>query len=558
MSFEYNEVEIGDIEDIELISGEISPNTRNTDSSTGNITSEQKRKSQLINLLEDDFNRFHSLLDELIACYQSFGRRNEFLSETLGVPDYVKCQNCSKLTESENGKPICLASAEEKDGETLYKVIQNTDSLPSFCSHEMRTISFPKNQLDEVNDELISIVAAGYEQYVSDQRERHKEKRKEALEEGRKDSSYVTEDLSAFVMTEEEYVARELKKLVSRLFDPPDFDRYRLGALEVAWLLELDDVLQEDYYPQRVEAYLRAMDSPHQSETLPGQGGDEFEQDVREYLKKLNFPMFNRVFKIEGISAGYKEMDIHTELPWGDRAIFEVFTSGSHSEKDKQLRQYGELLKLAEGIDPIQILFKNGHLSNKHIEWGLLSDLIQCDHNIPDDLEPPGNSRESIGEPSGWHDIDYLGDADSLSYSNFDPEFEPIESSQKAERQLIDSLQKLGYEPSLPVYQDRSTYGFCGPTIELGSDNRKVSLTLFANREHDWKDNDGEPSRNERMFGPKQRGSGWKWKMDSPIRWRRRIEEIKDMPAFVVEVSSTGQSSVTPMLFDRLLREDTD
>jgi len=551
MAFEYNEVDIDGLESVRLTPGEISPNTCDMDGSTGDLTSEQKRKSQMVDLLEDDFDSFHSLLDDLIACYHSFGRRNEFVSETLGVPDYVKCRNCSNLGESTDGNPICLATGEEKDGETLYKIIQNTESVPSFCSHDIRFLDFPEDRLAEVNDELLSIAEDGYEQYAKDQREQYEERREEALEDGRENSNYVTEEVSEFVTTREEYAARELDKLVSSLFDPWDSDDYRRSAIRVAWLLHLDDVLQEEFYPQRAEAYLRAMDSPHQSETLPGQGGDEFEQDVREYLQALDFPMFDRVFQLEGVSAKRKEMDIHTELPWGDRAIFEVFTSGAHSGKHKQLGQYAELLNLAEDIEPVQILLTDGYLSNQTIEQELLFNLLESDIHVPNDLEPPSEPRES----SGRDDLEYLGNADALSYSEFEPGFEPVKASQKAESQLVAKLRGMGYEPTLPVYRYRSQYGFCGPTIEIGDGSEKVSLTLFANREPAWKDDTEGANRNERMLERKERGFGFKWAMDGPSGWRRNLDQIKEMPVAVVEVSDGDQSVINPTVLDKLLRE---
>ena len=193
MSFGYNEVDIEDIESVQLASGDISPNACEIDGSSGNLTSEQKRKVQMVDFLEDDFNRFHSLLDDLIACYHSFGRRNEFLSETLDIPDYVKCRNCSRLRETADGTLICLETEEQKDGDTLYKTIRDPESVPSYCSPGMRWLGFPEDRLDEVNNELLSIAEAGYEQYANDQRERYEERREEALEDGRQSSKYVTE-----------------------------------------------------------------------------------------------------------------------------------------------------------------------------------------------------------------------------------------------------------------------------------------------------------------------------------------------------------------------------
>lgn len=107
--------------------------------------------------LSDEFQQFHDLLDELIASYHGFGRRNEFVSETIGVPDYTKCKNCTNLGESTDDNPICLDTGVEEDGETLYKIIPDTESIPSFCSRDMRYFDFPENRLEEVNDDLLAI-----------------------------------------------------------------------------------------------------------------------------------------------------------------------------------------------------------------------------------------------------------------------------------------------------------------------------------------------------------------------------------------------------------------
>lgn len=522
MSFQYSEVDLDKLESVRLVDGEISPQSGDTSKTTDSLTSEQKRKSQLVDFLENEFDRFHSMIDELIDCYNSLARRNA-VSETVGVPDYLNCSNCSHLAESENGNPICMATEVQEDGETLRKVIPDTGSLPSFCSRDMRHVDFPEDRINEVDDDLVSTLEKGYEQYLEDR-------------------DYLVEL--------DEYVSRELIRYVRGLFDARDFDDYRGSAIRVAWVLHLDDVLEEDWHPQRAEAYLRAMDSPFQAETLPGQGGDKFEQDVREYLKSLNFLMLDRVFELDGVSANYKEMDIHTKLPWGDRAIFEVFSSGG-IHKDRQVAQYAELLKRAEDVESVQILFKEGYGSNLTIEKQLLFDLLSSNTHTTPDIELPGDSWSG----SRGDDFEYLGDAEDLSYSQFEPEFEPLRASQQVESQLLAQLRGLGYDPVLPVYNHKDDYLFCGPTIVLGDGSDKLSLTLFANRELEWKGYGDESTRNKRRF---ERGSGtigYNWQVRTPSHWRRNITESVEMPVAVVEISDQNPSEITPPVFDRLLRE---
>ncbi|WP_336328797.1 hypothetical protein [Halovenus sp. HT40] len=553
MSFEYNEINLDEIESVELVEGNISPTPSNEDTSSTELSKEQKRKTQLVELLDTEFEAFHSFFDELLASYYGYGRRNEFLSETLGVPDYVKCDNCSSKRTSQNGNPICAKTAEEnEDGQTVYKVIPDTQSVPAFCSHRMRYVSYPEQRLSDVDDEILSIAERGYADYVADKKDTYKERREQALTEGRTDSDYVTKDLSSPITSKEEYTARELSKLTRSLFDPADADDFRQSALRLAWLLHLDDVLEEEYYPQRAEAYLRAMDSPHQNDTLPGQGGDEFEEDVRAYLSSLGFPLFNRVFEIEGIESGHKEMDVYTQFPWGQRAIFEVFTTGAHGDKDKQLQQYADLLHQAENVDAAQLLFTDGYLSNQTVQMEFLLNLLTTDVTVPADVEPPGNALDSREMP----DVQHVGNAENLSYHDFTPDFEPVEASKTVESRLMAKLRGLGYDPTLPVYRYRNHYGLCGPTIQVGGHDKNLSITFFANREDPWAHEDEEAhTRKDRMVKKKDAGYGYEWTVESPHAWRGNLPAVTKGPVVVVEVSQTPQQKLHSITFDRLLRE---
>jgi len=554
MSFDYNEVGFGEVESVRLVEGDVSPKTKDTDRWSGDLSKEQKRKSQLVELLSDDFDKFHSLLDKLIGCYHSYGRRRELVSETLGVPDYVNCGNCLAKAESANGNPICKEAEVNEDGETLYKIIPDIESVPPFCSRDMRYVNFPEHLVELVDDELQSIAECGFEEYAEKQREKYRERREEAKRDGREHSNYVTKDISDLVTSREEYTARELNKLVRGLFDPRDFDDFRKSALRVAWLLHLDDALQEDYHPQRAEAYLRVMDSRHQSNTLPGQGGDVFEEEVRDYLRSLGFPMFDRVFKIEGCETSHKEMDIYTKLPWGEPAIFEVFTTGAHSEKHKQLKQYGRLLELADGVDPVQILMSDDHMSKQRLDQYLLYHLLSAQIDSIGDIEPP----RVLNNPFPSDEVELLGHSESLSYDQYESDFEPISASKKRESRLVAKLRGMGYDPSLPVFKHRRNYGYCGPTITVGEGDGSISLTLYSNREPLWKDVDDTKEankRNERMFERLDGSRRFKWQMVGPSGWRRYLSEVIEKPVIVAEVGEFKQSLISPDLFDRLVRE---
>jgi hypothetical protein len=550
MSFEYNPVDLDALEGVRLVEGEISPKT-NEPGSSSTTSKEQERKQQLVDLLKDDFEAFEACLDELMAAYRGYGRRNEFLSETLGAPDYINCSNCNHL-HKEDGTAICLESGVEKDGKTLYNIVDRPDTLPSFCDRDMRAISFPEDRVDEVDDRLLEYAREGYEEYAAERREVYKQRREQAREDGKTNSWYLESDLSDMVPSEEEYTANELTKLLRHLYDPRDREKFRRAAIRAAWILQLDDVLQEEYYPQRAEAYLRALSSPYQNEAGPGAGGDAFEKEVKEYLSERGFPLYNTLFELDGVSANYKEMDVHTDFPSGDRAIFEVFTAWSHGSKDVQLRQYAKLLQRAEGVEPIQILFPEGK------SWNILSEellfqLLTSTETNPGSLSVPGSDMFDE-EPEDYAEL--VGEADSLEYDEFEPNYTPTTESRDVEGKLINRLRSLGYNPTLPVYSTGFSYGFCGPTVELGGDDsRQISLTLYANRR---RIRDDEGHLKPWAYNRGENGRGYDWRMEDVFGWPRALSSIQQMPAIIVRVTEAEQFTLTPLLLDALLDEPVE
>lgn len=547
MSFGYNGINFDNLESVALTDGDISPKVSHSNTENESLSSEQKRKMQLVELLNEEFERFHNFLDDLIMSYHGHGRRRELVTDALGIPDYARCENCVNLEESANGNPICMATGHEEDGETLYKIIPDVETIPSFCSADMRHLSFPEEYLEDVDEWLLEIAESEYEEKVDERRETYEERREQAIEEGREQSEYVTKDIDELIQSKAEYTARELDRLLRSLIDPSDYGRYRRSAIRIAWLRHLDHKLQEDYYLQRAEAYLRALDSRHKSDSLPGEGGDQFEKEVREWLQSWGLPMYECVFELEGVSASHKEMDIHTELPTGDRAIFEVFTSGAHSDKDKQLSDYGKLLELAEGVTAKEILLSDWGLSKQRIDKEFLFDLLTTEVDSDDGVKPPG---ELHGRNDSYKEYEFLGLADSLSYSEFKPNYQPRERSQKRESQLAAKLRSFGYEPTYPVYRDRMNYGFCGPTIELKTDTGNLTLTFHSGRDTPWED-DG--SRNERMFESGDK-FGFDWIMDGHHGWHSALSELKDNTVAVIEVADMDQSRLHTAVLDGLFR----
>ena len=547
MAFEYNSIDFDKLESVRVVGGEISPKSGQSDNKNASLTEEQKRKKQLVQFLDSEFAQFHSLLDKLISVYYNSNKRRQRISEILGIPDYVNCSNCVNMRESTNGEPICNATRHEEDGEVLFNIISDSESIPRFCPSDNRYARFPEERLDDAPNWIIEVAKEGYDEEVREQRECIKERRQQAKKDGREHSDYVTEDIEDLVPSETEYASGELDKLIKQLFDPDSFQKYRRSAMRVAWMQQLHSILEEDYYHQRGEAYLRALDSPYRSDTMPGEGGDDFEKKVRDWLVSWGFPMYDRVFELDGVAANHKEMDVHTEIPTGERVVFEVFTRGAHNDKERQLQDYCRLLEQSEDINPAGILLSDGSLTRQRLNESLLWKLMSLDMGEDAGMQPPGTvSSRNWGDP----DVESLGFADSLSYSGYKPDYEPVQASQKKESQIVAKLRSMGYDPLYPVYQDGIQYGFCGPTIELGGDENRISLTFHSNRERQRKN--GE--LNDRMFKSSD-DFGHEWMMDGVQGWYRGLSEIKDCPVAVVEVTEDSQPKLHPAVLHGLLNE---
>ena len=127
------------------------------------------------------FKEFHDFLDELIMSYRAVGWQREFVSEILGVPDYEQCKNCLNLGESKDGEPICMKIRHKEEGQILYNIIPDIESIPRFCPRDMRDMRFPEDRLDKVADWLVRVAERGHEAWVEDRREEYEERREQAI-----------------------------------------------------------------------------------------------------------------------------------------------------------------------------------------------------------------------------------------------------------------------------------------------------------------------------------------------------------------------------------------
>jgi hypothetical protein len=233
-------------------------------------------------------------------------------------------------------------------------------------------------------------------------------------------------------------------------------------------------------------------------------------------------------------------MDIHTELPTGDRAIFEVFTQGSHSDKDKQLADYARLLNLARDANAEQILLTDDGQRRQRIDKGLLFDLLETDFNIADGVEIPGELHDRIHLKEGF---ERMAPAESLNYTGYGPDYSPPQQSRKIEREIMKALRSHGYEPRLPVFRaerfarDGCNFCFCGPTIyDVNTRIGDLTLTFHSNREQRF---DDETVRNKRVWGYN--------------RWYSALAEMNDNAVAVIEVDEMQQSKLHPGVLGWLL-----
>jgi hypothetical protein len=231
-------------------------------------------------------------------------------------------------------------------------------------------------------------------------------------------------------------------------------------------------------------------------------------------------------------------MDIHTELPTGDRAIFEVFTQGSHSDKDKQLANYARLLNLARDITAEQVLLTDRGQRRQRIDKGLLFDLLNTDFTINDAAKTPGELDHGIN--TGGRSFEHVWSAENLNYIGFGPDYVPCQRSQDIEYEITQTLQSHGYKPRLPVFRserefrDGHDFLFCGPTVDVNTHVGDLTLTFHSNREQ----------RCENICNGRVRGYGW---------WYAALTEMNDNAVAVIEVDEMQQSKLHPGVLGWLL-----
>ena len=123
----------------------------------------------------------------------------------------------------------------------------------------------------------------------------------------------------------------------------------RNEVLRFLWHKHLVDV--EDFIYQRAEAYLRDMDSKAAKKSNMKdiqKAAKDFEDNVVNWFEHNDYPIKDSVFKIvtDDGDTLYKEMDLHTEH-LDEELIVEIYKSKGRSRKskEKQIKNYIELLQ---------------------------------------------------------------------------------------------------------------------------------------------------------------------------------------------------------------------
>jgi len=542
-----SELDFDLIDSVTLEEGDIAPQKEGN----SEPTTDQKNRKTLLRVHDDIFEDFHHEIEFLLrnppGVYETADERWSFLTDKLDVPDFLTCRNCRECGQMEDGTYFCEATREMQDGSWMVKTVDPDTRPHEFCPEEDRSFRFPEDRVSDLAEHRYEYLVDGFEEKVNKERERYEERRQEAIEEGRDHSWYVQNDLEDMLTSEEEHVSYELSKILMPLLDPTSTYRsFRNKALEWAWMENLSDSpIRQKFYPQTAEAYLRSMDSPVAKELKPGEGGVEFEKEVREFLKKQGFPMRPTLFDINGeVSTSRKEADIHTEIG-GKPTLIEVFTYGAHSHKDRQLRDYLKLYELAEGA-PARGVRMTDATSHLQITVELLETLASINQGAVQSI--PGDYRSNTVDSRDRDGKVVSNVGEACTYSCGSHDFYPGDETKEVENQVARLLRQSGYNPIRPLIRENEfRYYPLGPTIAVQHCGYEFTLVFHGPRpsEEIWEDEDEAPIDNEYVIEP-------------PRRWKApRVESTLGTPNVLpveLRTDKEEQSELSPLVFDFLIQ----
>lgn len=503
----------------------------------------------MVKFKQTEFAAFEDEIGRLLR-YDALSDPHEIaagISDVLDIPNPYRCENCEHYYESD-GERYCTGYYIETDEGGQDAPIYTDAPIPEWCEEEVREIEVPTTILDHVLDHIVDHFAAGYEEYRKDRIHNYARREREKLANGHTTSWYVTAGVDEWVRSKKRYTTDQVLKILRSFFEPRSIE-YSEGLsrpriLEWAWRRHLAPTLNQEYYAQRAEAYLRALDSEYSVDTTPGTGGVEFEEDVREFMDALGFPLYARVFKFQESGSGttsVKEADIITELS-GKPTIIEVYTSGSHSDKDQQLSDYGYLYAEATGTEPLLL-----HLTDAPL-WGYVTPYmlrLLLEHSPVPPVEAPGEYNDR--RDSDRFDYSLEGFASTNSYSEYGPnsEYELPQEAQSVEEWVFEYLSRLGFEPKRPVIHRERLWSFIGPTIELDLTDGPYHIVFIGDRGDDWRVriDDSNAALLPDMI---QIGPGTEW--ETGLRETMGVDQLS-----FIEVIPGDQSMLTPRLFHLLL-----
>lgn len=543
VAFDYTPVDFSKVKSVELTEKTLN-SCANTNSTSE--TKEQKRRRSWYKFYREDFRAFEEEVGRILSVIDD-PNPNEIpnqMADVLDIPNPHRCFFCDHR-ELVDGRPRCTGyQVSDNSGGTRHPQLATIKKpIPEWCERDTRNIIWPTSILDEIPERFVELLTQDYEEKKNDKIETYEERREECLKEGNTGSWYVTSDKDEWFPSEDRYAVQGLRSKLLCLFDPfvleEDDNHERRGALWWAWHKHIPDEVNQDFQIQRAEAYLRTMDSEWRNDIKPGDGGNEFEEAVRRFVKNLGFPLGPRVFKITGnTQMKRKEMDINTAI--AERGtIIEVYTKGAHSDKDAQVDDYSNLYEMVTGIRPYTLQLTDSRRSLQYITLDLLRQLL--DHEPREADKIPGDYESMFSAEEETLRGKTVADLTQDKYSDIEIDYRPPQSARKVESQAAEIFRAHGFEPQQPVVNHNRRWTFLGPTVSIAGGKTRLNISLAG----EARISRDEPPRTD------------EWFLNDPP-WSRTplgLHESGDVTTLVV--TDDGQNRLTPRLFYRFLNHDT-
>lgn len=132
------------------------------------LTKEQRRKRQLVQLLDEDFARFEGEVSRLLYYSEHYDPEElpSAFAEELGISNPYCCENCAHFEERSDGDYCSRYIIEEDDGSTRDVELFYTDEIPEFYEWGVREIEVPSSILDELPTPSLRLPGMGMKSTV--------------------------------------------------------------------------------------------------------------------------------------------------------------------------------------------------------------------------------------------------------------------------------------------------------------------------------------------------------------------------------------------------------